>query len=68
MYKFVWTAQTRTHIRKKKIDNESTEERERMIKAMKINEKKKIDESMKNMREILEKMTKKQGSDEKESR
>ena len=39
-----------------------------MIKAMKINEKKKIDESMKNMREILEKMTKKQGSDEKESR
>ena len=69
MYEFVWVAQARKHIRRKKIDSgskeerermiidsESKEEREKMIKAMKINEEKKIDEKMKNMKAILKKM------------
>ena len=57
VYEFVWAWQFRKHIRKKKIDNESKEERERMIKAMKMNDEKKIDENMKITKEILKKMT-----------
>ena len=69
VYEFVWVAQARKYIRRKKIDSgskeerermiigsESKEEREKMIKAMKINKEKKIDEKMKNMKAILKKM------------
>ena len=38
------------------IDSESKEERENMIKSMKINEEKKIDENMKTMKAVLKKM------------